>query len=435
MPSSNDGREPTSSPPGGSNDHDAENSQNPPSNQGQQVAPAGAIPVSMLLEQPLEGAFSTRTTFFVEADWPGGSDRKAGKRTVGRMYVECLDPLLVVHGSPIILVHGDWHTGQIWTTKPDGKPGWASYFNYQGYRVYVVDLPPCGRSNLLSDGQFQQACEGSMIDASLIERDVTAPGKQDEKGWDTAGLHSQWPGTGQRGDAAFESYLSSMVPLPLKKADRQALAQSALSQLLERTGRAILIGEGSGATMAWLAADAKPDLVAGVLAVEPAGPPAGTACTYGLADIPLTYEPPLEPKSPGSATGSDETGLDLVPKTLFEGEGTCILQRCSGCEDGDKKAKAGEDRVVRQLVNLQKMPHAILTGEASSHSKYDWATAEYMRQAGVLVQKLPLERYHIGGNGHLMFLEKNSENIAGLITIWIDSCVRKGPSPAYLLPL
>lgn len=256
--------------------------------------------------------------------------------------------------------------------------------------------------------------------------------------------------TGQRGDAAFESYLSSLVPLHLRRADRQHLAQSALSQLLERTGRAILIGEGSGATMAWLAADAKPNLVAGVIAIEPAGPPAGTACAvgsdgvrrytthirldpavrqYGLADIPLTYEPPLEPRGPASsAAGSFESGLDLVPKTMVGGEGTCILQRYSGRQDGSK-------RIVRQLVNLQKMPHAIITGEASSHSKYDWATADYLRQAGVLVQKLPLERYNIGGNGHLMFLEKNSENIAGLITIWINSCVRKGPPPPHLFPL
>lgn len=264
--------------------------------------------------------------------------------------------------------------------------------------------------------------------------------------------------TGQRGDPAFESYLSSLVPLPLKRADRQTLAQSALSQLLERTGRAVLIGEGSGATMAWLAADAKPHLVVGVVAIEPAGPPAGTACTvgadgvrrytshirldpgvrpYGLTDIPLTYEPPLEPRSPAKSPGSttsDEVGLDFVTRTLFDGEGTCMLQRCgcTACGDGKKRSKVGERNIIRELANLRKMPHAILTGEASSHSKYDWATAEYMRQAGVMVHKLPLERYHIGGNGHLMFLERNSDFVAGLITIWIDSCVKKGPPPPYL---
>lgn len=87
--------------------------QGPSPDRGQGTALSGPISASLLFEQPLEGAFNTRTTFFVEADWPAGSDKKTGKRTVGRMYVECLDPLMVVHGSPIILIHGDWHTGQV----------------------------------------------------------------------------------------------------------------------------------------------------------------------------------------------------------------------------------------------------------------------------------------------------------------------------------
>ncbi|RDA86189.1 hypothetical protein CP532_3494 [Ophiocordyceps camponoti-leonardi (nom. inval.)] len=370
------------------------------------------------------------------------------------MYVERLDPLEVVQPLPIIFIHGDWHTGQIWTTKPDGRPGWAAHFLYQGYRVFVVDLPASGRSNSLTGSQVHIANQSPVPNKGIVSRDVTATASQTHEGWETAKKHNKWPGNGQPGDEIFERYYASLVPLLLRKVDRQRLGQSALSELLEITGPAVLIGEGTGATMAWLAADVKPHLVAHVMAIEPAGPPCGSARgqglggsrrftsfirldpnvrPYGLADIPMRFEPPVSESDPADDNNDDDdeknTGnpspkLDVLPtRILNEGGGTCVMQRCADNSHVRTTAQP------RRLVNLQRMRHTVVTAQASSHSTYDWATVKFLRQAGVRVEGKRLEEYGVTGNGHLMFLEVNSDEIACLIGMWISGRFPAQPPP------
>lgn len=149
-------------------------------------------PYFVPLEQPIGGAFTTRTVHFVKAHWPATENHEA--RPGGHMYVEQLDPLMTVQPLPVILIHGDWHTGQIWTTKPDGRPGWASYLIYQGHRVYIVDLPTCGRSNSLTGSQVHVANQSPVPSAALVSRDVTNTAGQMQPGWETATFHTQWPG-------------------------------------------------------------------------------------------------------------------------------------------------------------------------------------------------------------------------------------------------
>jgi uncharacterized metal-binding protein len=62
----------------------------------------------------------------------------------------------------------------------------------------------------------------------------------------------------------------------------------------------------------------------------------------------------------------------------------------------------------------------VVTGQASYHAPYDWATVAYLRQAGVKkTLHLVLAEHGIYGNGHMLFLEKNSDEIALLIEKWI----------------
>ncbi|KAJ3480746.1 hypothetical protein NLG97_g7995 [Lecanicillium saksenae] len=76
---------------------------------------------------------------------------------------------------------------------------------------------------------------------------------------------------------------------------------------------------------------------------------------------------------------------------------------------------------VRKLANLRRMRHVIITGEASSHSAYDIVTMRFMNQAGLMVDCGFLERYGTHGNGHLMFLETNSDNVATCVMRWIQT--------------
>jgi pimeloyl-ACP methyl ester carboxylesterase len=74
----------------------------------------------------------------------------------------------------------------------------------------------------------------------------------------------------------------------------------AAASLLDRIGPAIILTHSQSGPFGWLIADARPKLVKAVVAVEPAGPPfqntlLGTekARAWGVADIPITYDPPV----------------------------------------------------------------------------------------------------------------------------------------------
>ena len=79
---------------------------------------------------------------------------------------------------------------------------------------------------------------------------------------------------------------------------------------------------------------------------------------------------------------------------------------------------------ARMLPNLQKLPILILTAEASYHAPYDHCTVKYLEQAGVHPVWIKLADVGLHGNGHMMMLEKNNIEIAGLLTRWLAQNVR-----------
>lgn len=188
--------------------------------------------------------------------------------------------------------------------------------------------------------------------------------------------------------------------------------------------------------MTWLAADVEPGLVAGVMAVEPAGPPFGTACPkeanpyrqyipfierqegmriYGLADIPVTYDPPTHPHEGFDPPAKDP--LDLIKVIAPDGKSECYMQRSADDTAESTRKPVGN---VRKLINLRKVPNLVLTAHASSHAMYDWATVAFLMQAGVDTEWVKLGDVGIEGNGHLMFLETNSDEIAQVLLGWIQ---------------
>ena len=61
--------------------------------------------------------------------------------------------------------------------------------------------------------------------------------------------------------------------------------------------------------------------------------------------------------------------------------------------------------------------------EASYHAAYDHCTADYLAQAGVRNTMIKLGDAGIHGNGHMMMLEKNSDDIAGVMREWLLKAV------------
>ena len=294
----------------------------------------------------------------------------------------------------------DCVVGQNFLNTPDGRKGWASWLLDKGYVVYLLDQTCRGRSSY-------HPSNGSTITypAELAEKRWTAC--RDYLLWPEAALHTQWPGSGRIGDPIFDAYYASTVPSLTDYAAEQALMQVAGTCLLDRIGPAILITHSQGGTHGWLWADARPELVKAIVAIEPSGPPfqstivKGSAVKiYGITDIALKYDPPAEQV--------DRGGMPLQRQEHLATNGiTYTLQQ----------------EPARRLTNLLEIPVLLETGEASSHAAYDGFTVQYLRQAGVNVKHLKLADKGIRGNGHLQFLELNNLSIIKLLEKWITAIV------------
>lgn len=286
---------------------------------------------------------------------------------------------------------------QNWLNKPDGGSGWASYFLSQGYECYIIDQAFRGRSLWVpADGTRQT------FSAQNVQGRFTAP--ELYRTWPQAKLHTQWPGSGTVGDPVFDAYFASTVPSVEDDATQETAVREAGAHLLDRIGKpVILVGHSQGGPMVWATADTRPHLIHSIVALEPAGPPFHdtgaedeTARAYGLASVPLAYSPSAPDSTGFNVETVEPNSTDLV---------TCYTQ--------------AEDSSPRQLINLSKFPVLVVTAEASYHAQYDWCTVRFLRSAGVKTDHLELAKEGIHGNGHMMFLEKNSDDIAAAIEKWM----------------
>jgi pimeloyl-ACP methyl ester carboxylesterase len=322
-----------------------------------------------------------------------------------QMYVEVRIPAQQTHRYPIVMVHGGTMSGTNFTGTPDGREGWAQYFVRRGYPVYVVDQPGRGRSGYLA------AAYGP---ARNVDRD-NAPrrfiAQEKYKLWPQAHLHTQWPGSGEPDDPAAQQLAQSQLPAIESFTTQQVLNRDALLVLIDRIGPAILMVHSQAGAFGWPVADARPDLVKAILAIEPNGPPfhglefvgapdyfkeGPIALAWGITSLPLTFSPAVK----------DATDLAIEREEAADGPD---LARC-----WRQKAPA------RALPNLQRVPILVLTSEASYHAPYDHCTVKFLQQAGVKPSFVKLVDLGIRGNSHVMMLEKNNREIAAVIADWLE---------------
>ncbi|THC88696.1 hypothetical protein EYZ11_011853 [Aspergillus tanneri] len=314
-----------------------------------------------------------------------------------QMYVEKLSPTSAcVQPYPVVFVHGGGQSGTNFLNKPDGSPGWAAWFLRRGYVVYILDRTNTARSPLFPADELSQTA----LSAEFIAQRFTAVKKHPL--WPQAKLHTQWPGTGEKGDPIFDAYYLSNVQSISDSQRQEETMKAAGEQLLDRIGPAVVITHSQGGLYGWSWADSRPDLVKALIQIEPKGPPFQEVIfshdfsrPWGLTSIPLTYDPPpTDMTSPLSMQTVPANSSDVLP---------CIIQQ----------------EPARKLVNLAKVPILIDTGEASYHAQYDYCFIQFLRQAGVAVEHLDLCKVGIHGNAHLQFLEKNSDEIAQVLHQWI----------------
>jgi pimeloyl-ACP methyl ester carboxylesterase len=338
----------------------------------------------------------------------GGKYSTVGGRQVmsGQIYAEFQIPSKVQHPYPIIMIHGGGSSGASFTGTPDGREGWAQYFLRQGYAVYVVDQPGRGRAAYLPEIYGPPSPVDSI---ETLQQRLTRTEYYNL--WPQAHLHTQWPGEGKPGDPIFDEFMGAHVQVIANFTLQQLLNRDAILALLEKIGPAILLTHSQSGAFGWPVADARPDLVKAIVAVEPNGPPFfdvqdvgspdwfhyGTtmARPWGVTADPLSYSPPTSSTSDLQIIQQEKPdGPDLIK---------CWIQK----------------QPARQLPALQKLPILIVTSEASYHAPYDHCTVKYLEQAGVYPKWIRLSDLGIHGNGHDMMLEKNSLEIAAVLSQWL----------------
>jgi pimeloyl-ACP methyl ester carboxylesterase len=328
-----------------------------------------------------------------------------------QMYVEYQIPTRLRRGAyPVIFVHGGGHTGAGWQSTPDGRPGWADYFLARGYPTYVVDQPGRAKSpwsppygtSVRNPAQVRQAED--LWSAS----EKAAPAVQ----WPQANLHTQWPGTGTRGDPIFDQYFAHLAPGIGNGALQEELTESALVALLEKLGPSIVVIHSQPGTALWVMADRRPDLVKALVAVEPSGPPIYNTI---VRNPPFAGPPVARPWGPSinrltyMPAAHHPSQLSIYQEAHPDGPGltACWLQT----------------EPARQLPRLQGLKILQILAPASYHAPYDHCTVKWLRQAGVMLDFVKLEDIGIFGNGHLLAIEKNSDEIAGVVQDWLRSNV------------
>ena len=321
-----------------------------------------------------------------EADIPAlllrrGSFRITGELTEtaqghvqrGQMYVEWLAPETVTEPHPVVLVHGGGGQGTDWLTTPDGRPGWAYRFAAEGFAVYVVDRPGHGRSPYHPD----QLGEPGGPTSSEVAGFLFAPG-------DAADAQTRWPWGRTPGSPELEQLAAGMAFLLPDAATSQSLDGAAMVRLLERVGPAVIVTHSAGAPAGWLVLNRAPEQVAGVVAVEPMGPPfmdmpGFPSLAWGLTAAPLELDPPAHDAAElaGSLDGRRVVGFDAAPVLVVAG------------------AASGFGAGVAPLVH------------------------EHLRSAGTDAELLPLGSIGIEGNGHGLIFETNSDETVVPLIAWI----------------
>jgi pimeloyl-ACP methyl ester carboxylesterase len=343
--------------------------------------------------------------FYVGGKWT----TDPGNETMdGAMYVEMWEPKKITHPYPVVFVVSSAGQGEYELEQtPDGRPGWAYDFVNRGYTVYMMDFPGHGRSAFIPgvDGKPTPPRSGPLME------EVWSGGRPPatpETSWPQHTKQTQWPGTGKMGDPIFDYYAKTEVQGVSGGAHLQAAAIADVDQLIDMINKPIILFLHSGeSSTGWVIADQRSKAIKGIVAAEPVAPPivneergqTGPGRLWGLADLPIHYEPPVnDPAELHPVKQEKPDGPDLHP---------CWVQQ----------------EPAHKLVNLQGIPVLEFSGEASYHRPYSHCVAKWLNQAGVKTEFVRLEDVGLPGNGHQMMSEKNSAGISKFFMDWLDKNV------------
>lgn len=281
-----------------------------------------------------------------------------GRYQVGQLYVQqfALDAPTAMY--PLLMWHGGGMTGATWECTPDGRPGWHDYFMRKGYDTFVSDAVERGRASWAPANLVSEMPEHRTLEQAW---DIFRFGPV--AGYEAANGKRQAFGGQQFPVQALDELAKQFVA---RWTSTNGMALDAYVELIRRVGPCMVLAHSEGGRLAQYAALAVPDLVKGLILVEPAGAP--------------------------STAVEDASRLRGIPH--------CVLW-------GDYIPQNPLWTRYRRKAD-------------------EWLSA--VQQAGAEVSVFDLPAMGMAGNSHLLMMDNNNLLIANLVHEWMSGAVEDGRS-------
>jgi hypothetical protein len=282
---------------------------------------------------------------------PGGVPAKIdpnGTYQVEQMYVQYFLPANERGAYPLLMWHGGGLTGVTYETTPDGREGWLNYFLRKGFSVYNSDAVERGRAGW---AQYPDIFKGEPVfltTANPWERFRIGDGPYDP---DPA-KRKPMPGS-QFPNEGYANFVKQGVPRWTTTDDATIAAYIAE---VDRVCPCIILFHSQAGTFGFKVAQARPDKVKALIAVEPAGT-GDPAKVDVLKNIPTLF----------------------VYGDYIERDSRWSKMRANGV-----------------------------------------TFADAMKAAGASVDVVDLPKAGISGNSHMMMMDKNNLVVADLIQKWME---------------
>lgn len=297
-------------------------------------------------------------------------ERAAGvTRSDPPVYYDILVPRARSAKPWLVLVHGGAHTGSCYLTTADGRPGWAHVFAEHGFPVAVPDLPGSGRS----------------------------------------------------------------AAVPLDRLDGDTICRGLEGLIDTLDGPVVLMTHSMSGAYGWRLLESKGERIVALVAAAPA-PPGNIQPVAEIIEqsadfvevkvLALKWRIALD-----RLWWPDDKVIDekiIGPSTRFPREMranyAATLKPIAPRLVYERQNVEGSQISVSDTSRLRDKPVLIITGEHDiDHPReVDGAIAEWLKEVGANAEFHFLADHGIGGNGHMLMLEDNSDDIANRIADWID---------------
>jgi pimeloyl-ACP methyl ester carboxylesterase len=297
---------------------------------------------------------------------PGSSARAAPVS----VYFETFAPAAASAKATVVMVHGGAHSGACYQRTADGRSGWAYRFAEHGYRVVVPDWPGTGRSGYIGldklDGATVVEGLGALIRSLGAPVVLLAHSMSGPYGWRLLELHGDVIDT-----------VVGVAPGPPGNIQKAAPVHAESETHIET------------------------EAFGGRVRVDKSAP------VVGSRDF-------VERKLVGASRYFPRDRLESYAASLNAIAPKLWLERQnihgSQLRVGDPRKLAGK-RVL------------VITGtDDLDHSRgADGAIVAWLKEQGAKADFCFLADRGIVGNGHMLMLEQNSDEIAGIILDWLEA--------------